>query len=243
MLGLGLGLGIGGGGGISGPAPPPGFGAAGGLWLRADRGIATGGTIASWPDQSGNGNTFAQASGPRMPTCTAGAGPKVTLPAVVFSGAGTQFMTLASAIIPTKNFTVAMVFKATSVAVQQAVFATGNASNGWALGVDLAADNNRSLNANGVIGATAGAATTAWEAWIFSSDASGNLTMRVNGANQAVSPGTATAGAPTALTVLGSLAGTSRFLDGSLFEVLVYPTMLSSNTSLLAYQSAETGLF
>lgn len=244
MLGLGLGLGLGGGGGPSGPVPPAGYQAAGGLWIQADRGLPAGVAVASWPDQSGNGNSPSQATGGKQPLCTAGAGPKVTLPAVVFTSASSQNLALALALVPTKNFSISIIAKATSTASIQSLVSCGS-GNGQEFGVDTNGDTLRGFNAAGVLAITGGAATTAWEAWLYTSDASGNISLKVNGVTQALSAASVTSGAPAAQTNFGSRTGTTAFLNGSMFGVVIWPTALSAGgiTQALAFQSAASGLF
>lgn len=235
----------GGGGSLAALQPPPGYQSAGGLWIRADKGVAFG-SVASWPDLSGNGNNFTQGTGSAQPVCTAGAGPKASQPAVVFTAANSQSLTRALALLPTKNFTLAIVGKSLSTASAMTWINVGSGagSDGWLIGTDGNSDGARNFNANGVSAVDGGAATTSWEAWIFSSDASGNLTLFVNGTSVSPSASPVTAAAPTARTDLGTFgSSSSRFLNGSLFEVVIYPAALASVTALKSYQSAVTGLF
>jgi hypothetical protein len=218
------------------------------LWLRADKGISAG-AIATWPDQSGNGNDYTQATGAKQPVQTSGVGPKVSLPALVFTAANSQFLSRAAAVVPQNNFTVGIVAKANSVASSMVHYCAGSAANGILFGPDNNASTKRDFNANGVaaISDTTNNATTNWELWILSCDGAGNLTLRVNGVAHTLSPSSAAIAAPTALSTIGALnGGTTRFLDGLIYEIFVYnqAVSLGNITGVLEpYESAQTGLF
>lgn len=204
------------------------------------------GAVASWTDASGNGNSPAQGTGSAQPVNTAAAGPQASLPALVFTSANSQTLTLANALIGTKNFTVAIVGKVLSTAVSGVYASAGSAANGMEFGVDTRGTSRRDFNANGVVAIsdTTSVASTSWEAWIMTSDNSGNLTLLINGAAHSLDTATATCNTPGALFSVGTLGGGSAFLNGSIFEVLVYATALSAGqqTSLYNYQHAITGL-
>jgi hypothetical protein len=214
------------------------------MWLRADRGLTAsgGGTpTPTWPDQGPNGNSPTIGGG-TAPLCTSGTGPKVSLPSVVFSGTSAQ-MALATAIIPTKNFTVVLVVKTSNTAASGVFCASGNTSSGWEF---TDSGGNRFMIANGVVGVqdTTAGATTGWEVWIFNSDASGNLALTINGTVHSLSTSPVTALTPSGNFWVGGLAGVGN-LVGQIFEIVVWPSKLGSSdqTSLLTYESQETGLF
>lgn len=238
-----MGMPMGGPGSSSSPQPPTGYQSAGGLWLRADKLLTPGNAVATWTDLSGNGNNFTQGTGSAQPICTAGAGPKASQPAVVFASANSQQLAFGAALLPIKNFTLAITGKSLSNASAMVWLTSGNnGANGFFIGTDVNGTNERGFNANGNTAITDGTATTAWESWIFSSDASGNLTFIMNGATTTLSPTAATAITPSASTNIGQ-GGNARFLNGSIWEVLIYPTALASFTSLKTYLSQSTGLF
>lgn len=224
-----------------GLASPPS--ASGGMWIRADQ--IPPGAVATWTDISGSGHSPTQPIPAAQPINTAGAGPN-GLSGVVFASASSQSVALTNALVGTKNFTVAIVGKATSTAAIQALAASGNASNGFVFGIDINGTSRRDFNANGVVAVTdnTNVATTNFEAWVFTSDASGNLSLIVNGTAHTLSVASTTASAPAANFSVGALAGT-RYLNGTIFEVIVYPTALSAAniTALVAYQRAVTALW
>jgi len=213
------------------------------LWLRADMGLTPGAAVATWPDQSGNGADYTQASAPQRPTCTAAAGPQASLPGIVCVAASSQRVSRSAAVIPTKDFTVATVAKSTSASAQ-ALFSSGSTGDGWTVGYNVNGDSSRAFNAAGVAAVSDGAITTSWEAWIFQSDTSGNLSLLVNGVAKTLTPSNATALTGSSASSVGAL-GATRFLDGTVWEVIVYPHKISASdlTALLAYQSRITGLF
>ena len=90
MIGLGLGIGIGGGGGASGPASPLNILPDVCCWLRSDSW-----TVSSFPDKSGKGNTFTQATGANQPTINASDANFGGQPSATFNGTST-FLSLAS---------------------------------------------------------------------------------------------------------------------------------------------------
>ena len=174
--------------------------------------------------------------------CTAGAGPKASQPAVVFSG---QSLSTPSALISGSNFTLVAVVKVPSTTAAQGILNPGGGSGGFLLGVSNNTTGDRDFNANGVSAITDGTMTTGWEAWVFSSDSSGNLTLTVNNVAKTLSPATATGTGFAAKTYIGGLNGSTRLLTGSLWEILVYSTKLGTTdtASLMTYLSASTGLF
>lgn len=237
---LTMGMPMGGYSGSSILRPPPGPL----LWVRAD--LQSLGAVSSWTDQSGNGNNLTQVTGTKQPVNTAGVGPNANLPALVFTSANSQSLGIANALIGTKGFTVALVAKVTSNASAQGICASGTSANGIIFGVDVNGTNDRDFNANGnvAISDTTSVASTSWEAWIFSSDASANLALLVNNAAQTLSTANATLLAPSAAFNVGNNGSAGAFLNGSVFEILVYGSQSASLTSGIAsYQSKETRLF
>lgn len=68
------------------PTSPPLTGLK--VWLRSDTGIVTGTGVATWQDQSGNGNNYSQGTGANQPTVTASA--INGLPSIDFNGTTQQ---------------------------------------------------------------------------------------------------------------------------------------------------------
>jgi hypothetical protein len=219
------------------PTAPPGSPV---FWWRAD--IQGLGVATQLLDQSGGGNNLSIITGSAR-TITSNSGPGGTLPSLQFNAAGVY--AIANALgLGTKNFTLAVVGQVASTSSgQQAFCSFGNVigGDGIALGVDLQLTGARDAIQAGVGFIEDGAATTNWEAWVFSSDASGNLSLLVNGASQSLSPSNQTGVAPSAdFTVGGNASGTYQ-LAGALFEVIAYNT-IESASAIYAYQHAITNL-
>ena len=234
MLGLGLGLKIGDGGASSAPAPP----GAPAIWLRADKQAL--GPVNTWADLSGNGNSLTVPSGASAPTNTAGAGPGGTLPAVVFTGTSTDVLHIASALgIGTKNFTIAIIVQAASASAAEAFLSVGNTSSGTCLTISSSTRNPAQLGGVGAI--SDGASSASWEAWVFTSDASGNFTFTVNGVNKSVSPASGTAAAASADFTVGAFSNFNSPMTGSVLEVLAWATA-QNNATVADYQLAWSGV-
>jgi hypothetical protein len=156
---------------------------------------------------------------------------------------GVNIYDILNALVGTKNFTIAIVAKVTSTAVAQAFCAYGApiGGNGGYVGVDFAGTGLRSFDQSGVNPISDGPATTSWEAWVFTSDTNGNLSLLVNGASQSPSPSSSTANAPSAVFTVGGNNSGTAVLTGNIFEVIVYNTA-QSNTAIYSYQHAITGL-
>jgi hypothetical protein len=205
------------------------------------------GAVSTWTDQSGNGNNLTHVT-TGMPTNTANAGPGGNTNAVLFtSGTWMALRTANNALIGTKNFTIALVAQVTSTANQNVFVSSGDAASGVSVGVGLNATATRDVNdmgkSVGLFGQAIsdGPATTAWEAWVYTSDSSGNLSLMVNGVPKTLAPGNSTAISPSANFYVGSWTPSTGQLGGGLAEIDVWTTA-QNPAAVYAYQHQTWGL-
>lgn len=240
MMDFGISIGLG-EGGITAWSPNT-SGTPAAMWLRADN-VALG-SVATWTDLTPNNNSPTNSG--TKPIATAASGPKASQPAVLWTGSET-LTSIATALIGTKNFTLVTVAKFSSIAAGHVIVNSGSNANGFLMGGNVNASSQRDFNANGntAVSDTTNNATTNWEAWIFESDASGNLTLSVNNVTHTLSPANATGVSPTAQFSVGSLGTGTAVMVGAIWEVIVFTTKLGATdrASLVTYLSGETGLF
>ncbi|HEY2598587.1 MAG TPA: LamG-like jellyroll fold domain-containing protein [Candidatus Dormibacteraeota bacterium] len=159
-----------------------------------------------------------------------------------FVAANINNLQLLNALIGTTNFTIAIIGKVTSTASVQSFVSVGTTANGIVLGVDINASSARDFNANGVVAVsdTTSLATTSWESWVLNSDASGNLTLMVNGVAHTPSPASATCAAPSAFLTLGAASAGSEALNGGLYDSAVWTVAQNNNAGIYQFHHKIT---
>jgi hypothetical protein len=230
------------------------------LWLRADTiaGVADGGALTTWSDESGQGNDFTQATADKKPLYKAGIiGGQ---PVVRFDGSN-DLLVCSSNFSTAQVGTVAFVYRLTAAVANYETLLSTTLDSGSTKWVIVRAYRHSSTpNAclsvfNGadsrLLGSTTIAAATNY-ALIIKTDGS-TTSMRLNGAND---PIVANYGANTGawwgdvanrtLFALGAYKndGESQFLKGDLAEVIVYDAALSAGdiAALEAYLSEKYSL-
>lgn len=206
------------------------------LWLDATRitGLNDGDAITTWSDASGNGNDATQSVVARKPIY------KVNIrngkPVVRFSAASSQWMAIDNSALPTQDFTVLIVYNATSTTVQKALI--GRAYNFGALYMSVVANNDGTnpsklrLVVDDLNSYSTSGADGAWVIGVGRYDSAENK-IYLNGANEdtdANAAGAVSYNANDAATI-GALRNTANAtaspFDGDIAEILVYGAALS----------------
>ena len=198
------------------------------------------GSVTTWTDQSGHGNNLVNAAAAK-PVNTANAGPGGNTPAVVFTQGTWMAMKVLNALIGAKNFTVHLVVEVTSTSGQNVIVSSGDTTSGVTIGVGIDGSLSREIGLMGSNTILDGPATTTWEDWIVTSDASGNLSFWVNGAPRSISQQNATAITPSANFYVGSWTPSTGQLGGAVAEIDAWPAA-QSPTAVYAYAHATWGL-
>lgn len=125
---------ISGSGGTFGGVPPESIGGGASsfrLWLKADKitGLTDGSTVSSWTDYSGNNNNATQSIEANKPFFITGISTLNGKPAVRFDGTS-DFMSLASQVIGSQQFTIFAVVNSTAVSpANREIFSNWDTTN------------------------------------------------------------------------------------------------------------------
>jgi len=206
------------------------------VWFKADAisGLGTGGTVTTWPDESGNGNSATAPNSSQAPVYVAGA--INGLPVVRFNAADSTYLAFNRPV--QDDFTILCVFRSTQGFGRGGNYYDGaGLVNGEVSGVTD--DFGTSLNTNGVVLAgTGNPDTTVASAAGFNDGLPHIMTFKRTRRTgtfwlylDGIPAGTATAGtqsltAPRQL-VLGAQQTLIHFLNGDMAEVKIFNTALS----------------
>lgn len=201
-------------------------------WYDASQitGVSDGASLSSWPDESGNGFTAAQATGADQPTYykTSGSFLVNGLPAVWFNGSS-DFMLCSSGPNVPQEDTIFAVGHMASLAGSGRMF-DGSASRQF---LDMNRSSAYAMYAGNVFGGGTPTIGTHLLTGLYNSSSS---TFRVDQNNISLGGGIGL-NALNEISLGGGIAST--FLSGALCEVLIY----SSALTLGQIQSTETYLF
>jgi Concanavalin A-like lectin/glucanases superfamily len=218
------------------------------LYLRADLGfqLGTGNGVVQWSDQSGQGNHCTQSTQVQQPVWTAGAGPRASQPALVFTGTNNTFLQGSSA--PAGTTWTAFVVHNPTTNGNGIPFHEGTAgNNGHGFSINAAATNKCELIFGGVAVETGPACTAgAWQEWAATSTNVGPAqTFRVNGVSQVLSASNAAENVPGAGYFVGANLSGNFMFTGSIYLVLEYNRVLLAGeiASVESWISQLTGIF
>ena len=190
------------------------------LWLKPEALVLNDGdAVSSWPDSSGNGNTFIQVTGANQPLY------KV---AQQNGRAGVQFDgindRLAHAGVVTANsvYSIFIVHRFNVATGTEYLFRNGD-PDGYAVEKTSA---NRAVLHRAVAELSDSAATTNTEIWASIQTAAPLAKLWVNGVNQALTNSTSAVNAPSSAAEIGTFNGALPF-GGFIFELIVYDNPLS----------------
>ena len=192
------------------------------LALRADLGITpNGSTVSAWADQSGNGNSVAQATPGKQPTYNASGGPNGT-PYLNFVNANAQVLAGATnPVASTTNVTIYIVLQLSSPTTNATAYNIGNS-----IGASyLHSANARDFVAIGLVDQqdTTNVATSSFEKWTLTYGAGPSATLRVNGVAHTLSPNNTSPAAAAAAQYVGAGSnGTTSYLQGNIAEIIVF---------------------
>jgi hypothetical protein len=219
------------------------------LWLKADSlALADGAAVATWPDQSGNGNNFAQGTGANQPIFkTAIVNSK---PVVRFDGINDLLVCTASLIGTSSSFyTVIAVCNLASISAgPHNYFSSGVAGLNYSVQLRRDTSNLSYYHNDGGSGVpaqeTGGVATGVWN--VISADWNGsNIHLWRNGTLKATVGSTTQLGFGTNNAV-GAFdpAISGQYWDGDIAEVLIYNSALSATdrVNVENYLGAKYGI-
>lgn len=192
------------------------------LWLKADaiEGLNDGDALTTWEDSSTNGNDATQSTAGNKPTYrTNQLGEH---PSVYFSQAGTDFMSLGSA-IGTGDVTVFVVCRFVGDVNQPAIVILGGPAGGLQYDILGSASPFQAGATGNVHTASINTRFTIWQQANFTK--SGNtVTQRLNG----VDAGNGSTGSSAnGFDTIGALPVPSSYFDGFISEIIVYDRVLS----------------
>ena len=195
-----------------------------------------GGIIASWADQSGNGNDATEATQAEMPLVLADALDGYA--GAVFDGVD-DLLTLGTAITTTSGLEVWFVLQPSDLSAQVTILNGSSVADRFLWQQDDGGMDVR-IDASAIPVSTAGAVVVDTPALIrMKQDGSGNLTCEVNGVD--VTSGSPSSTDDVSIEHLASAAGTSQWWNGCMIEGAVVDGVLSANnaTELLSYFAAK----
>jgi hypothetical protein len=208
-------------------------------WLNADAQAV--GAVNPWTDQSGNSNNWSVPGGASAPTNTANAGPGGTRRAVLFTGSAPDVLKILSTLsLGTTNFTLALIAKVNSIGTGQKLIQTGF-SVALSIGIDGHGHRQILYPSGSGVATLAGAGTTNWESWVYSSDSLGNQTLLINGIPQGLSVYNESVPASIAQITIGADLSFGGPLTGAIYDVLIYNTAQDPH-AVYAYHHAKAGL-
>jgi hypothetical protein len=198
---------------VSSPADLPGLA----MWVKADAGITfgSGASVASWADQSGNGNDLTMASASNQPTLVGGA--QNGLPVVETSAAASQTLTVATTFGPA--YSVFYVGRMLGSANQRLLTAV---NDNWLLGWWSGAEDQ--AYAEGWLSPVGSpATTTAWRIYAMTGTGAVTNVYRNDALSFSSAGGVA---APDGLSL--SCYGGAECSDGQVGEIVVYDHVLTA---------------
>jgi hypothetical protein len=207
------------------------------LWLRADKGTTIGTGIATWADQSGQGNNATQGTGSAQPTLNVSDASYNNQSTVSFASASSQRMTFTS-LFPNQPFTAYIVGESSSGAGQQEFFGdTGTDVTVYWTGAAWAI-----YDSGGFAESSNTTRTAQAFAGVFDHPGAGLLSLYINSSASPTASSGAGGGEPTGVEWLGS-DGSSYALNGKIAEMIVYNTAHSSTQvgKLFAYFASRYG--
>ena len=221
------------------------------LWLRSDVGVtASAGQVSQWNDQSTSANNATQSTSASQPTITASAVNGVA--AINFNGSS-QYMTLGPGLAFGSGITSYVVLNPTATSASARLFDFGNGSGNSNFTMQQASSDGAAVymyNSATPSSFTASSALTqsvfqSLSAFIGTNGAGTPITLYTNG----VSDGSSTIYNPGYIyrsnNYIGTSYGaTSDFFQGSIAEILIFPTTLTGlqKISVDAYLYGKYGV-
>lgn len=201
------------------------------MWLDASQlpAVATGTSINTWTDESGNGNS--PTNGPHSPTYNANA--QNGLPSIKFNG-NNQYLSHNTGFPTTTDYTITLVVKQTSTKNQGNMFSDGSNSQH---ALYYAGGNKPILSNNGTDYLSSSVVTNLTSFYTITAtrvNATRAAAMFVNGANAGT--GTDPAANTSSQFQIGADSG-KGYLGGEITEVFLYGTLALSSTQRTALES------
>jgi hypothetical protein len=224
------------------------------LWLRSDCGVvSSSGAVSQWSDQSGNSNNATQTVAGNKPTLTTGVLNNAVLPSLTFSGS--QYLTMPAGFT---NFSpgssIFLVLKPSSSSATCDACAFGNATNSDAffaqsIGTQASFSAYDSTTSSTVTTTTNPLSTSAFkllEAVYSPGATNGIATIFVNGSQikQSTSMVATLNNISRADNYIGTGIGLTNYFQGSIAEVLVFSSPLTSSqrASVESYVLSKFGV-
>ena len=202
------------------------------LSLRADRGITLATGVSVWADQSGNGNNVSQATGSAQPTYNSSGGPNGQ-PYLNFAQASNQFLASAAFSLSQPLFVWIVANQSGGSGNQYSI--DGRSANTLAL--LIVSQTIVDMNAGAVLSWTSASAGTFQSYGMQFNGASSSLYSN----NVSKASGSAGTNAVGGITIGAFGNGGGGFLNGNIAEVIVYNSILSSDSlnTLESYGNAR----
>lgn len=199
--------------------------------------------VASWPDQGGEGNDVANATGSQRPLYKVNI--QNSLPGVLFDGTD-DYLSRTSAVNQPENSTVYSIYavlRFTDADTTESVFGAGE-SVGFRF---LKTGSNRAITHRSVADLVDGAATNNTELWSAVKTSAPLTKLWINGVNETITNSTAAMTAPGVSPIfVGRFStGLGFFFTGYIFELLWYENDHSDTDrqAVEAYLNGKWGVF
>lgn len=189
------------------------------LWLKPETlTLNNNDPVGVWPNSNGPEHVMTATGGPLYQT-----NQQAGRPGIFFDGVDDAIVSVAPAVPATTEYTGFIVARHASGLGDGTMLQIGNVS-GY---VVMKLTSNRSIVHRAVAALDDAPATANAELWTFRKTAVPLTTLRVGGANQALTNDASGMNAPDNLITLGRFVGVGLFFSGHIFEVMCYDTNIS----------------